>query len=704
MVAKKTKIKRFFPVFFLSVFFFIFLFDVHPANAGVFSFITDTAGDAFFYVINVILYSVFILVSYPVTWSAMLFGLTVDPVAVNTMFTMPAIYVLWQMVRDFFNLFFILTLLFIAFATIFQIDSFNYKKSLGKLLLMALLVNFSFPIARFVIDVANVPMYFFMENMFENKSAAKAQDVASVAFGTSNLEAAILGKSDFGYSDIAGDKDITTKLLVGIIFMFLFGVSLLVLAILFLIRALMLVVLIIFSSVGFAGMVIPGFRSYATKWWDNLLKYAFFGPAAMLLMLVSIKFLEGFNAGIGSAAKIASENVKLAPEGGTYLASMVAVMAPIIMIWISITVGQTMGIQGAGAVTGNAQKFSKWAGRKGAKGLGYTGAFVGTAGVATPGRMRAAGFGAKESWKNFKKTGEIAGVAVPGATRFTTTAQEERNARYAGFFKGGRKGYADAEKELAKKRTYEQADEMKKGNVSNSELLKAIGAENRKADGSFKDPIAAGGAAMVLADRKALTNANDFVNALQALGDNTKEISTLIEKAGGDALKLDAKQYETAMSSLGTDAFKATGEDAVLKKSLDGKLRKEGKAKVIVDYQTDKIVEKNPSISMDTARQTAYDEVLGKMGAPDLVKQSDIFDDKHFMTYAQNRAAANPRWAQAVMDEIVKSPSNAQHEGKWTSVIVQSKSTTQKAKEIMMDTNITAAKQDRDVAKENPTT
>ncbi|MBP9751936.1 MAG: hypothetical protein KBD19_03685 [Candidatus Moranbacteria bacterium] len=284
------------------------------------------------------------------------------------MFTMPAIYLLWQMVRDFFNLFFILTLLFIAFATIFQIDSFNYKKTLGKLLLMALLVNFSFPIARFVIDAANVPMYFFMESMFTNKSAAKAQDVASVAFGISNLENVLLGTTPGTELNIKGDSSLTLRLLVGIIFMFLFGVSLLALAVLFLIRSLMLVILIIFSSVGFAGMVIPGFRQYATKWWDNLLKYALFGPAAMLMMLVSIKFMEGFSGagGIGNSKTIAGVNSSVAASDGSgqYLAGMVAVMAPIVLIWMSIAIGQTMGIHGAGMVTGRAQQFSKWAGRK----------------------------------------------------------------------------------------------------------------------------------------------------------------------------------------------------------------------------------------------------------------------------------------------------------------------------------------------------
>ncbi len=689
MISRKTKINKFSSAFFLSIFFFVFFFDIHQANAGLFSFVTDTAGDAFFYVINIILYAVFTLVSYPVTWSAMLLGLTVDPVAFNTMFTMPAIYLLWQMVRDFFNLFFILTLLFIAFATIFQIDSFNYKKSLGKLLLMALLVNFSFPIARFVIDVANVPMYFFMESIFSNPADAKAENVTKRFLGTSNLEKLILGKENFKVSDIKGDSQITTKLLVGIIFMFLFGVSLLVLAILFLIRSLMLVVLIIFSSVGFAGMVIPGFRSYATKWWDNLLKYAFFGPAAMLMMLVSLKFLEGFTGpgGIGNPTTIA--NNSSATGGGTYLAAMVAVIAPIVMIWMSIIVAQNSGIAGAREVGASAQKFSKWAGRKSARGAFRAGTF---------GQGPAAVKGAQAGWKNFAQTGKFAGVAVPGVG---TAKEEAREAKYAGFFKGGRKGYINAEKELARKRTYEQADEFKKGNVSNSELLKQIGAENRKADGSFKDPIAAGGAAMVLADRKALTGANDFVNALQALGDNTKEISTLIEKAGGDALKLDAKQYETAMSSFDTDAFKATGENAVLKKSLDGKLRKEGKTKVIVDYQVSK---RAPGTSEADAYQGAYTEVLGKMGASDIVKQGEIFDDKHFMTYAENRATTSPKWAQSVMDELVKSPSNAQHEGKWANVLLKSQSAPRNERKIMTDTNIAAAKQARDAEKQNPTT
>jgi hypothetical protein len=370
----KTKryIALFFPLFLVAIFYFGFGVDVAYAadtDPGFWKSVGSAIGGALLLVLNGILYGVFVVVSYPVTWAAVLLGWAVDPAAVHTLFTMNSIYLLWQMIRDFFNLFFILTLLFIAFATIFQIDSFNYKKTLGKLLLMALLVNFSFPIARFIVDATNVPMYFFMESMFTNKAQANGKGIVEVSFGSSGMQEIILpGSNNKGF--VKGNSDLTVKIFTGIIFMFLFGVSLLVFAIMMVIRSIMLVILIIFSPVGFAGMVIPGFRQYATKWWDNLLKYAMFGPASMLMMLVAVKFMQEF--------KVDGKNAMIAQASGstgdaasaTYMATMASVVVPIILIWSAITIGQTMGIAGAGMVTQRAQQFSRWAGRRSVGRLG----------------------------------------------------------------------------------------------------------------------------------------------------------------------------------------------------------------------------------------------------------------------------------------------------------------------------------------------
>src|SRR4030042_7047561 len=64
----------------------------------------------------------------------------------------------WKVIRDICNLFFLLVLLFIAFCTILQIEKSNAKKNLLTLILMALLINFSTPIAIFIFDGSQLAM------------------------------------------------------------------------------------------------------------------------------------------------------------------------------------------------------------------------------------------------------------------------------------------------------------------------------------------------------------------------------------------------------------------------------------------------------------------------------------------------------------------------------------------------------------------
>src|SRR3990167_1429945 len=49
----------------------------------------------------------------------------------------------WVIIRDLCNMFFILILLVVAFAAILRIESYQWKKILPKLLIMAVLINFS---------------------------------------------------------------------------------------------------------------------------------------------------------------------------------------------------------------------------------------------------------------------------------------------------------------------------------------------------------------------------------------------------------------------------------------------------------------------------------------------------------------------------------------------------------------------------------
>lgn len=72
------------------------------------------------------------------------------------------IQTIWTLVRDFINMFFILILLVIAFATIFNVSKYKASDLLPKLIIIAVLINFSLVITVWVIDLLWIPAAVFL--------------------------------------------------------------------------------------------------------------------------------------------------------------------------------------------------------------------------------------------------------------------------------------------------------------------------------------------------------------------------------------------------------------------------------------------------------------------------------------------------------------------------------------------------------------
>ena len=70
----------------------------------------------------------------------------------------------WGIVRDLVNMFFVLILLVIAFATILRFEPYGIKALLPKLIIAALLINFSLVLAGVVIDFSDVLTNFFIQD------------------------------------------------------------------------------------------------------------------------------------------------------------------------------------------------------------------------------------------------------------------------------------------------------------------------------------------------------------------------------------------------------------------------------------------------------------------------------------------------------------------------------------------------------------
>jgi len=258
----------------------------------------------------------------------------------------------WIVIRDVLNMFFILLLLFSAFATIFQVEKFHIKKVLLMVVLMALLVNFSFPISRFIIDAANMPMYYMLQE------TGGPQDVAVKMLDDTNLKKILVPDAHWS------DKHAVVLYASAAIFSFILMVTIVVIAFLFLIRLVALVLLVIFSPVGFVAAIFPATRKLSDQWWQNIIKYSFFGPIMIFMLLISLYLMAAFSDEIkDNISQVATNNLKAGGDStatGSFVTNLVYGMVPIVVLWMGLLSAQKIGVAGADIAISKAKGFSKW--------------------------------------------------------------------------------------------------------------------------------------------------------------------------------------------------------------------------------------------------------------------------------------------------------------------------------------------------------
>ena len=321
---------------------------VSPPSAGYQQSSSDicTWGDWFssnFF--NCILITILRFMAMLLTAAVTLFALVIDTSVFDAIVRNPVIYQMWAFVRDILNVAFILALLFSAFCTIFQVDKYSYRAILKTLIIMALLVNFSFPIARFIIDFANVIMYFFVQALGISKSGIWANFAQNDA--VANI---VASKPDAG----------AAYLIAAIIFIFVLAVTIFMVSILLLIRVVALAILIIFSSVAFVGSIVPFLSSQASKWWDALFKYSFFGPIMIFMVYVALEMMGKITTLQQKFNTVAAQNIS---DGSSVIGSIAFFMIPVVLLWAGMNFAQSMSIAGASAVVGRGRKFMGSVGR-----------------------------------------------------------------------------------------------------------------------------------------------------------------------------------------------------------------------------------------------------------------------------------------------------------------------------------------------------
>ncbi len=185
----------------------------------------------------------------------------------------------WVIVRDFCNMFFILVLLLIAFASILQYENYSIKRLLPKLILMAVLINFSRMICGIIIDAGQIVMLTF---------------VSAFADGGGNFMGAL--NVDKYLTMVEGDKwdkDINVlstvgSLIIGVVFLMIAAVVMVVLLAVLMIRIVMLWIYIVLSPLAFLLSAFPGGQKYASQWWRDFTTQVVAGPLLAFFIWLSL--------------------------------------------------------------------------------------------------------------------------------------------------------------------------------------------------------------------------------------------------------------------------------------------------------------------------------------------------------------------------------------------------------------------------------
>ncbi|MBU0625750.1 hypothetical protein KKF05_05425 [Patescibacteria group bacterium] len=191
----------------------------------------------------------------------------------------------WVIVRDIANMFFIVSLLLIAFGTMLGFGSYHYSSTLPRLVIMAVLVNFSRTICGLLIDFAQVIMLTFVNGF---KEAAGGNFVNAFQISTlMQLPAA----NDSEAEDVLW-KTAISMILAFFLISIASGVVVIMIVVL-VTRIVYLWLLIVLSPLAFLASTVPITRAsgFYGKWWDKFNNQLIVGPLMaffLWLALVSV--------------------------------------------------------------------------------------------------------------------------------------------------------------------------------------------------------------------------------------------------------------------------------------------------------------------------------------------------------------------------------------------------------------------------------
>jgi len=322
--------------------------------------------------------------------------------------------IVWEFLRDFSNMFFIIILLYIAFCTVLRIQSQSIKKALPWFMFAVILINFSQVICQIVLDFSQIlidGIYYLMPGNWWGR--------VNFVLHAGGMDEWMNVRTVFGSRELNDFVGVIGAQGLAILFMLVsvivFGATAFLLAI----RIVVLWIMTAISPLIYVAMAF-GSKSIVKKYWISFLRTAFFAPVMIFCMVVSIVILsydldDFLKSEVGTAEQVLSERAtkaKIVTEAGSF-DNFIQLIFALAFMCTGLVVARKGSVIGADGVVKGALKLGKmtapWV--TGVKPAGY-------------GVKALAGYGWRQALKS--KAGKYLKVLSPTVWKEATKARRER--------------------------------------------------------------------------------------------------------------------------------------------------------------------------------------------------------------------------------------------------------------------------------------
>lgn len=302
------------------------------------------------------------------------------------------IYGGWSVIRDLANIAAFFGAVYTGFRYITGSDSLDFKKAVTKLILYSILVNFSFPIAKFLIDISNVISLQIYGGITEY--TAGANELSKKVLSSMNLNS-LISQVGSANPNFKGFSTFTLMWLSIVYLLAAFGVFLYA-SLMILVRSFILLACVILSPLMFLNFAFPKLTELHEKWRENFFGQLFFAPVLMFGFWLSFILLQAATLDTTPVSGQAADSL----TSYANVASLINMLLAIISLFVTVKL--------ASSISGGAGKSISGMVGGGMKNLGLA-ATTGGAGLAfrgTVGRMGSAM--ASSNW--VKNTGKENGA------------------------------------------------------------------------------------------------------------------------------------------------------------------------------------------------------------------------------------------------------------------------------------------------------